>query len=212
MLLKILYAALLLFTLSSCINKKDNTELHYDFYKNGQLLKHDSICIKKSSINYSDTFKITLISKDSNQLVFKEYTDQFKGIFRSYGGSYFLNYPFSEKDFVYIDSSSHPPFINSIVQKKQSKIYRINNKNYEIISFSEYSPLGDIVSYYNIKIGFICYYIENDDSYLLVYDASGIKKETVDLQKLASSLIHDTSYFATFTSGLKNRKPFNPPG
>lgn len=204
------YIICLVVLLSSCTeNSFKETIASYGFYKNNQCSKSDSIVIKREQILHSDTFHVRVYFGNILTDSYKEYTNPVKGIFRLCADTFYLIYPFEINKAIEMNCSEHSLFASTIIEKKQSKSYEINGNDYEVKSFVEYAPpYGDIVSYYNIKAGFFCYYIAENNSYLLMNNLKNAGIDVPILKTLEQALIYDTTYFGEFVS---KKLPHIPP-
>lgn len=192
--------------------KRDSSKemiLSYDYYKNNQPLKIDSIVIKKQQILSSDTFNVYVYFGNTLANNYKEYTDSIKGIFGSCVNTFELIYSFMDSGAREMNCLKNNLFESSIIEKKQSKSYKIAGNFYEIKSFAEYSPpYGTIVSYYNTQVGFLCFYIAENNSYFLLNNSTDVDTKDIILKDLEKSLIQDTVYFGEFVS---RQRPAIPP-
>lgn len=191
---KMIFFSLLFTAISSCgLKTQTKTTLYYSRYKDINVITNKNEYYK-SAIYLKDGTSAVCISNNQDSICYTEIIKNEK-VFRKINNNIILSHnknclgtEFSDKIFY--------PFLAPKVYCNKTRVYRFENESIPVFVYGEvYSDDSEVISFYNSKLGFFCYYLLNEKQYITIDSVAG---NNYDLKKLAAikkSLFSDTTAF-----------------
>lgn len=184
--------------LLSCNKQKSdiNSVFYFGLYNSKDIEIQDNLFIvEKKKVDLFDS--IYVFRNENKVLSFKEGYNERNGLFRFIKNKKTLTHSSNDTLPQITDyNTSYAPFINRETTLIDTRVYKIEGKDYKIFHYSEFqSSHKGFDSYYLENIGFICYYDFSRDNYILC-DSTNINR--LKINEITKRLINDKDFFARY--------------